>query len=172
MRGILEDGSHRTTLWDSIAPKCFHVRRNGDLLMGHTNGITRYTGYADNTVAYGMEYYSNPLAFGNATLLKFLKKLAFTIIGGSGAVVNMKWAFDYRANFTSRAYTLAAGGVAEYNTAEFNEDEFTTGVIVTRPSTNTGGSGYVATIGLTSNINGASVSIQQIDILALLGRLI
>jgi hypothetical protein len=172
MRGILEDGSHRTTLWDNIEPLCFHVRRNGDLLMGHSDGVTRYTGYDDNTASYGMEYYSNPLAFGNATLLKFLKKLAFTIIGGSGAVVNMKWAFDYRANFSSRAYTLASGGVAEYNTAEFNEDEFTTGVIVTRPSTNTGGSGYVATIGLTSNINGASVSIQQIDILALLGRLI
>jgi hypothetical protein len=172
MRGILEDACHRTTLWDSIAPKCFHVRRNGDLVMGHADGITRYTGYSDNVTAYVMDYYSNPLAFGNATILKFLKKLAFTIIGGSGAIINMHWAFDYKANFASRSYTLASGSVAEYNIAEYNEDEFTAGVIVARPSTNTGGSGYVATIGLTSNINGASVSIQQIDILALLGRLI
>lgn len=172
MRGALEDGSHRTTLWDSIDPLCFHVRRDGALLMGHADGITQYIGYLDDGASYTMEYYSNPLAFGNATLLKFLKKLAFTIIGGSGAVVNMRWAFDYRANYSSRAYTLSSGAVSEYNIAEFNEDEFTTGVIVTRPATNTGGSGYVATIGLTSNINGASVSIQQIDILALLGRLI
>lgn len=172
MRGVLEDGSHRTTLWDAIAPKCFHVRRNGTLLMGHANGITQYTGYQDNGSSYSMEYYSNPLAFGNATLLKFLKKLAFTIIGGSGVMLNMHWAFDYRANYSSRSYTLDAGEIAEYNVAQFNIDEYTTGVIVVRPSTNTGGSGYVATIGLTSNINGASVSIQQIDILALMGRLI
>ena len=87
-------------------------------------------------------------------------------------MLNMHWAFDYKANYSSRSYTLDAGEIAEYNVAQFNIDEFTTGVLVARPSTTTGGSGYVATIGLTSNINGASVSIQQIDILALMGRLI
>ena len=172
MRGMLEDGSHRVTLWDSIRPTCFHVRRNGDMLMGHPNGITKYTGYLDNLSSYQMDYFSNPLAFGNAAILKFLKKMAFTVIGGSGAIINMKWAYDYNQNYRSRARTLAAGEIAEYGIAEYGIGEYTTGIIVTRPSANTSGSGYVVTIGLTSTINGASVSIQQIDILALLGRLI
>lgn len=172
MRGMLEDGSARTTLWDSIEPMCFHVNRAGSLLMGHSNGISEYDGYLDNTATYEMQYFSNPISFGNASNLKFLKKLAMTIIGGSGAVANIKWAYDYKFDYRTRTYTLAGGNVAEFNIDEFNIGEYSTGIIVTRPSVNTGGSGYVVTIGMTSTINGAALSIQQIDVLALLGRLI
>ena len=50
--------------------------------------------------------------------------------------------------------------------------KFTVGTDIQRPSINTSGSGTVVTIGIESTINGAPYSIQQIDVHALLGRLI
>jgi len=49
---------------------------------------------------------------------------------------------------------------------------FTVGTDIQRPSVNTNGSGSVVTIGIESTINNAPYSIQQIDVHALLGRLI
>jgi hypothetical protein len=49
---------------------------------------------------------------------------------------------------------------------------FTVGTDIQRPKINTSGSGTVVTIGIESTINGAPYSIQQIDVHALLGRLI
>lgn len=171
-RGMLEDGSARVTTWDSIEPLCFHTTRSGALYMGHLNGITQYTGYNDDTASYSMEYFSNPISFGNPAMVKMLKKLSMTIIGGAGVIANMKWAYDYQYNYRSVSYTIASGEVAEYNVAEYNVDEYTTGILIARPNINTGGAGTVVTVGLTSTIDGAPLSIQQIDILALLGRLV
>ena len=172
MRGMLEDGSHRATTWNAINPLCFHTRRDGSVLMGHPDGISLYTGYQDDGASYEMEYFSNPISFGGPSLLKFLKKLSMTIIGGTGVVANLKWAYDYQYNYKSVSYTLNAGAVAEYGIAEYGIDEYSSGIVITRPSVNSTGSGYVVTAGLTSTINGAPLSIQQIDVLALLGRLI
>jgi len=49
---------------------------------------------------------------------------------------------------------------------------FTQGTDIQRPSVNTSGSGAVITIGIESTINNAPYSIQQIDVHALMGRLI
>jgi hypothetical protein len=49
---------------------------------------------------------------------------------------------------------------------------YTVGTDIQRPRINTNGSGAVVTIGIESTINGSPYSIQQIDIHALLGRLI
>ena len=121
---------------------------------------------------YDFLYFTNPMSFGNAAMLKFLKKLAFTIIGGSGAAINLQWGYDYSQSFRSQQYALSGADVAEYNIAEYNEAEYSTGVITARPAINTGGSGYVVTIGVSATIDGEPLSIQQIDALALLGRLI
>lgn len=172
MRGMLEDGSARATVWDSIDPMCFHLARNGDLLMGHPEGITKYTGYYDGGVTYEMQYFTNPMSFGNPALLKFLKKLAFTIIGSSTALINIKWGYNYGQAFQSLQYTLSGEQGAEYNIAEYNIAEYSSGVIISRPSLNVGGSGYVITVGIAAEISGELLSIQQIDVLALLGRLI
>ena len=172
MRGMLEDGSARATIWDSINPLCFHTARDGTLLMGHAEGITQYAGYQDDGESYEFQYYTNPMSFGQAAMLKFLKKLAFTIIGGASSVLNLKWGYDYSQNFRTVQKTLSGAEVAEYGVAEYGVDEYSNGVITSRPNINAGGSGYVVTLGVTSTINGSALSIQQIDALALLGRLI
>lgn len=172
MRGVLEDGSARVTTWDSIDPFCFHTRRNGDLLIGQTDGIAKYTGYLDDAATYNFEYFTNPLSFDNPAIVKFLKKLAVTVVAGTDTTAQLKWAYDYQADYRTQSFPLNVGTIAEYGIAEFGIAEFSTGVLVSRPSVNTSGAGYVVTIGVTAVINGNAISIQQIDVLALLGRLI
>jgi len=172
MRGMIEDGSARATVWDNIEPLCFHTNRAGTLLMGHPTGISSYTGYQDNGATYEFQYFTNPMAFGNAATLKFLKKLAFTIIGSASSTINLKWGYDYNSSYRSSQQTLVGGEVTEYNVDEYNVGEYSTGVITARPSINSSGSGFVVTLGITSTIDGSSLSVQQIDALALLGRLV
>ncbi len=54
----------------------------------------------------------------------------------------------------------------------FIVSSYTVGTDIQRPKINTSGSGTVVTIGIESTIDGAPYSIQQIDVHALLGRLI
>jgi hypothetical protein len=172
MRGMLEDGSARVTIWNNIEPLCFHTIRSGYLYMGHSAGITQYSSYTDNTASYSFRYFTNPMFFGNASTLKFLKRIAVTVIGGPDILINFNWAYDYAQNFSTAQKTITTGELADFNTAEYGTGEYGEGILTARSAVNTSGSGFSSTLGITSTIDGSPMSIQQIDALALLGRLI
>jgi hypothetical protein len=67
---------------------------------------------------------------------------------------------------------LTTQGLAEYNVAEFNVGEFADGEKVARDSINANGSGGTLTIGLESDIDGFKLSLQEINVLALVGKTI
>jgi len=174
MRSPLEDGSYRATTWSQINPLCFHRLEDGTIYLGHSTGITQYGGYNDNGDTYDLSYFSNPLDFGNAANLKFLKKFTLTIIGGQSTQAVLNWGYDYSAAYEKETFTLAAQKVAEYGSAEYNTDDavYSTGIILNTSGVNTTGNGSVVTVGVEATINDGPFSIQKIDILALLGRLI
>ncbi len=81
--------------------------------------------------------------------------------------------YDYTTDYTKQALVFSsAATVAEYGIAEYNIAEYVASGTINTPKVNTSGSGEVVTIGIESEINGSSFSIQRIDIHALLGRLI
>jgi len=82
MRAPLQDGSHRATTWSALNPLSFARLDGGTIYIGKDSGIVKYDGYKDGTAQYQMRYFSNPLDFGNASNLKFLKKFNLTIVGG------------------------------------------------------------------------------------------
>ena len=187
MRGPLPDGSNRVTTWSSVNPRSLALLQDGSIYIGRADGIFKYEGYKDNGSAYLMTYYSNPLNFGNSTNLKFLKKFNITVIGNVASNTTLAWGYDYGGGFIKKSFNteLSDTTVSEYGTAMFGrkddlatpepayqESFYTTGIDIQRPSVNTSGSGSVVTIGIESTINGAPYSIQQIDVHALLGRLI
>ena len=187
MRGPLPDGSNRVTTWSSINPRSLALLQDGSIYIGREDGIFKYEGYKDNGSSYLMTYYSNPLNFGNSTNLKFLKKFNITVIGNVASNTTLAWGYDYGGGFIKKSFNteLSDTTVSEYGTAMFGrkddlatpepayqESFYTTGIDIQRPSVNTSGSGSVVTIGIESTINGAPYSIQQIDVHALLGRLI
>ena len=173
MRQSLPDGSQRATTWSGMYPLSFAVLEDGEIYIGISSGIVKYTGYMDGANKYEMKYFSNPMDFGNTSNLKFLKKFNLTIVGGQNTPTTLNWGYDYTASYTKQAFTFGSANIAEYGIAEYNTaDEYTSSILINTPKVNTSGSGEVVTIGLEAEVNGAPFSIQKIDIHALLGRLI
>ena len=173
MRRQLEDGSNRVTTWSGMYPLSFVSLEGGDIYIGISSGIVKYNGYMDGANKYQMRYFSNPMDFGNASNLKFLKKFNITIIGGQNTPATLNWGYDYSSAYTKQVFTFGSSNIAEYGVTEYNTTgEYSAAILINTPKVNTSGSGEVVTIGIEAEINNAAFSIQKIDIHALLGRLI
>ena len=170
INGRTENGSYRVTRWPSSSFFSFETIRSGDLLVGNNEGLSLYSGYSDNGNPYRFRYYSPGLTFGDPSKLKILKKLRPTIVGANSATVFLYWAYDFNTTFRSQAYTVGNQDPAFYNVSEFNIGEFTGGTLVSRRAVNATGDGSVITIGLESDINGFALSLQEINVLALIGK--
>ncbi len=173
VRTPLEDGSFRATTWSGVMPLSFAQVASNGFYMGLSTGIVQHDGYLDDADTYTMSYFSQPLDFGDSTVVKFLKKFNLTVIGGQNATAVLNWGYDYAENYTKQPFTIGGGQAAEFGVAKFNTTaEFAGGLDVNTPKVNTTGSGNVVSIGVTSTINNSPFSIQKIDILAKTGRLL
>jgi hypothetical protein len=170
INGRTENGSYRVTRWPSSDFFSFETIRSGELLVGNNEGLSLYSGYSDNGNPYRFRYYSPGLTFGDPSRLKILKKLRPTIVGANSATVFLYWAYDFNTTFKSQAYTVGNQDPAFYNISEFNIGEFTGGTLVSRRAVNATGDGSVITIGLEADINGFALSLQEINVLALIGK--
>jgi len=172
LRAKLDNGAYRVTRWPSSTFKAFHKKRDGTLLIGTSEGIGEYTGYTDNNESYRFRYYSPGLTFGDSSKTKILKKMRPTVVGGSNLSISMYWGYDLSDSYSSRSVTLATDQTFEFNTAdaEFSIAKFSGGSVTSRRQVNTTGSGTVITVGVEADISGSSLSIQEINVYALLGK--
>jgi len=170
IRGTLENGAYRATRWPSTGFTCYERQDNGTLLIGSSQGIGTYEGYEDNGLAYRFKYFSPELTFGDPSKLKFLKKIRPTIIGASGLDVLFKWDYDFGSSYNSEVLPIVDFASAEFGVGEFNIGQFSTGIAVSREAINTNGSGGTVTIGLEADIDGGELSLQEINVLALVGK--
>ena len=171
VRGLLENGSYRVTRWPSVDFKSFARDRNGDIYIGTTAGLGKYTGFLDNAGVYRFRYFSPGLSFCDSSKIKMLKKIRPTLIGGNNADIFLKWSYDFEtATNTSTIRTSSATpgffGESEFNVAEYSEE----GSVISRKSINTTGYGTVISVGLETDINGFALSIQEMNVLALVGK--
>ena len=173
-RRPLEDGSFRATTWTGIAPLCYEKTDDNVLLLGLLEGIGVYGGYSDDNSPYLMSYFSHALTFESPANLKFLKKVSLVTIGGPQSQGVLNWGYDYGLVFKKQAFSFqGSANPANYNISEFNTDaEYSFPIIVNKPTINTSGSGIAVTVGLEANINNFFFSLQEINIYALLGRVI
>jgi len=170
----LQDGSYRATTWSNISPLCFTNLVDDTIYMGNSEGIAKYDGYYDNSLSYQLSYFSHPLSFGDNSVLKFLKKINIITFDGAEATVVLNWAYDYTNNYKKQAYTLPANSAAQYNISEYNTTaEYSSSVsLINQQKINTSGSGAVISVGVETTVNGRSIAIQQLNIHALLGRIV
>jgi hypothetical protein len=160
----LQDGSFRVTKWDSIEPTALLSRRNGDVLIGKNGYVGKYGTYQDYTTLYRMLYYTNHADLGNANVTSLLKRLKVVVIGGTNQYVTIKWGFDFIANYQSANALIPTQGISEYGVAEYDIAEYSEGVALQTLSVQATGSGKIVQTGYESNINGAPLSIQRIEI--------
>ena len=170
----LEDGSYRVTTWTSMGALCFTNLIDDTLYIGTSIGISTYSGFNDDTATYVLTYSSHPLTFGNSSTLKFLKKINVTTFNGADALVTLSWAYDYATAYKKRSYTLPATSVAQYGESEYNEGaEYSTSItLINREKVNANGQGTAVSVGLETTIDGNSIAIQELNIQALVGRII
>lgn len=168
-RGQLQDGSFRVTTWDSIQPSALLSRRNGDLLLGKTGYIGKYYGSLDDTSNYRMLYYTNHADLGSANVTSLLKRLKVVVIGGSNQFLTMKWGFDFSTNYLSTNVNIPLQGISEYGIAEYGANatvvaQYADGVAIQTLSASASGAGKIVQTGYETDINGAPLSIQRIEI--------
>jgi len=168
-RGQLQDGSFRVTTWDSIEPTALLSRRNGDLLLGKTSYIAKYSGAQDDTSSYRLLYYTNHADLGDANVTSLLKRLKVIVIGGTNQFVTLKWGFDFSTNYLSTNAQIPTQSVAEYGIAEYGANatviaQYANGIALQTISVSASGSGKIVQTGYEANIDGSALSIQRIEI--------
>jgi len=169
MRVTLQNGAARATTW-TLLPTALFSTRSKDVYMGFAGFVGYYTGHLDNTSSYRMGYYTNYFDLGSPTAIKVLKKISFTMIGGKGADVILKYGFDYSSNYSSQFLQLSGIEVAEYGIAEYNIGEYTAGVIFDNQKVQVGGAGNIIQLGIETVINNFELSIQKLDVFCKAGR--
>lgn len=172
VRGTLENGSYRVTRWLSTGFSSYTRKENGDLLIGTSNGISQYTGYEDNGATYRFKYYSPSLTFGDASRIKILKKLKPTLVGANNASVFIKWAYDFKSNYATAEFTVGDQITGFYGVSEYTTVEFTGGALTNQRSLNATGYGTSIVVGLEADIKGSQLSLQEINVMALIGKLL
>jgi hypothetical protein len=180
VRAALEDGSLRVTRWPGSKFTSYERLSDSTVYIGTSDGISQYKGYSDNGVKYRFKYFSPSLTFGNPSRLKILKKIKPTLVGANSATVFMKFAYDFGTSFSTTEFTVGNQQPAFYNVNEFHGDdpgdesnplsEFTGGELTNQRSLNAVGSGTTVVVGLESDINGFALSLQEINLLALMGK--
>ena len=172
LKGKLENGSYRVTRWTSVPHRSFMRHTDGTLYIGTTDGLGTYSGYLDNASVYQFRYFSPALTFGDSSKTKFLKKIKPTLIGANEETIFVKWAYDFKTNYKNYEINVGNQVPAYYGISEYTVGTFTGGTLTTKPTVNASGSGSVVTIGLEADIDGAQLSIQEINVLALIGKTI
>ena len=173
IRATLENGSYRVTRWPSVDFKSFHRDRNGDIYIGCKDGIGKYDNYRDNGESYRFRYFSPGLTFGDPAKIKMLKKIRPTLIGGNNSDIFLKWSYDFSTNPSSSTFRTSSDSPAFYGQSEYTDADFSAeGETLSRTSLNTTGYGSVVSVGLETDINGYALSIQEMNVLALLGKTI
>jgi hypothetical protein len=172
----LQDGSFRATNWDSIEPTALLSRRNGDLLIGKNGYIGKYGTYQDYTSSYRLQYYTNHADLGDQNVTSILKRLKVVVIGGTNQYVTMKWGFDFSSNYLSDNALIPTQGVSEYGIAEYGANgvpvaQYSNGVALQTLSVSASGSGKIVQTGYESDISGAALSIQRIEIQSKNGKM-
>ena len=170
LRGRLQNGAARATIWDSIEPTALHVTYAGDLFIGKEGYLGKYFGFLDDASTYRIRYYTNYFDLGSPTTMKFLKKGNFVVIGGVGQDVALKYGFDYINSYRSITKQLSAGAVYEYGIGEYAIAEFSSGLLLEEVRSNLGGSGSILQLGFEADINQSPLSIQKIDIYVKAGK--
>jgi len=170
LRGRLENGSFRVTKWPSVNFKSFARDRNGDVYIGTVDGIGKYNGYDDNNSSFIFRYSSPGLTFGDPSKIKILKKIRPTIVGGNDADIILSWTYDFSVQANTSRFRVGSSNPGFYGESEYTQVDFTLGDLISRKSLNCTGNGSVISVGLQTEVNGNSISLQEMNVLALIGK--
>ena len=176
-RGKLDDGSVRCMgTWNSLVPTSGFILDSDKEFyfssFASVGELGKFGGYDDNGSAYFFEYESGWIDITNGSgFLVIPKRIEGLLFTEATATVTFKWAFDFASSFRNQSINfVGAIGVSEYGEGEWGEAEFGGGAQLRQGKVAGRGTGEFIKLAVTTSIDGAPVSIQQLDIFAKLGR--
>jgi hypothetical protein len=115
-------------------------------------------------------YYTNHADLGDQSVTSIVKKIRAVFIGGTNQYVTFKWCYDFTENYLSQNAQIPVQGISEYGVAEYGANGspvayYSDGITIQTLTVNASGSGKIVQTGYETDINGASLSIQKIEIL-------
>lgn len=180
-RQMMEDGAARVTMWTGMDIACAATMQDETLYFGNADGIVKYGGFIDDESYYMMRYYTHVQDFGDPSVLKVPKKACYTVAGGNGQKAVAYWGFDFAYNFKRQRFNLNSGTPDFYNIDEFNitttddPDDPTEydggGSTIGRYCIPLSSAGYNVILGFEAKIEGAAVSLQEINLQTKIGRM-
>ena len=168
-----ETGAMRVTQWPSTNITGGSNVNGGTVFCTKAQSVTQYAGYDDAGQSYRLRYTTKFLSFGDSTLLKIPKKMDTTLVAGTNSGYSVFWSYDYSTERTSSYISLGTSDLSsEYGLAEYGIAEYTGGVSTIRKKTHLSGKGTVMQVSIEADIAGSQFSIQELNIQALIGRMI
>lgn len=183
----LETGDLRASRWYGNEFLSVHTHADGNIYFGRaapasgTGGISKYDTYLDNDQNYQFRYLSTWMDL-DSDRVKISKKAQLTILTEGDYPVLLKWAYDWGGNFRNDTVTLAVerdvsewsgdtdhqpATVAEWGTAEWSGGTSVVDTIDFCMS----GYGHRLQVGIAVDVEGKKFAIQELRLLAKIGRL-
>tara|TARA_R110002012_G_scaffold156209_3_gene317085 strand:- start:11786 stop:13402 length:1617 start_codon:yes stop_codon:yes gene_type:complete len=178
-RRPLEGGALRVTQWNAGDLRCAVRADTGKLFLCGRGGANEYTRGEDTSSIDGdvaskgiiMNYRTRSQDFDAPSRVKFPKKVDVILVGGETLDLTVSWFFDFSqaANSTNISRESEGGGnwasgvwgVASYGTP---------GGIISSNGIQMWGNGKNIQLGFAGEITGEPVSIQELNMKALIGR--
>lgn len=186
----LENGSWRATRWPTTYIYCAGRGPGGTTWFGGDGGLYVYQGADDKQldtsdnnnelkIPVSMKYYTQPMTFDSPANLKFPKQVDMTFIGSTALTVYLYWAYDYSNTFNNTYFVResdAETGAAYYNINEYDDAEYSQyGLeesVLSIEHFNVWGNGRNVKFGFEASVTDVVLSMQELNIQALLGRII
>lgn len=180
-RRPLENGALRVTKWPGRGLRCAVRTDSGQLQLGRPGGMYLYTGgddtsaltSEDSTRGITMVYLTRPQDFDEPARVKFPKQVDLILIGGASLNLTVSWFFDFKESSNTYTVVRTADQGAQWGTGIWDSGEWgEAGGLISTESINMWGSGKNIQLGFTGTISEQPVSIQELNIQALLGRIL
>ena len=181
MRAPSVTGGNKVTRWtDTAWERAMYYEVAGEARVLLTSAKSGYglflyeDGLNYNDEPFEFKYESNSFTFGQPANFKFVKQIDFTVVSTlTDAQAYAGWGYSGRLDY-SKALTITAQAPAFYNVAYYNQDdEYGPGLTTfKRYRVNAKGSGESVLIGFRTEINGNTLSLQEINVQTLIGRII
>jgi hypothetical protein len=170
----LENGAFRPTIWPNLPIRCSAQAENRETWYGGTGGLYQYTGYTEvrldpdadppytlTSSPISMSYWTHPQTWGDPVRLKILKQLDATFIGSEELEVFIRWGFDYEEATNQVVFNRVGGKVYQYNIDKYGVAEYSGASTLRRN----------VRFGFDATLIGTQLSLQEINIQALMGRM-
>ncbi len=173
VRQYMPGGASRASVWTLEPDAMAYDPDNNRLFLAVGDAVGLHDGYVDDAASYKLTLKSAWLDLRRPNI-KIAKKMAATIYKGDGYTPKFLVAFDYDENgeevFFGEAIPTISGD--EWNVAEWGIGEWAIDPEqVNQRYIQAAGSGLFIRYGLEFNINGNPVGIEEVRILAKLGKL-